>query len=95
MVKGRVELDGPFEVCKEGEVLGSGQTTLLKIFGVATADFAVEVRAWWIRESGVVEVVGMDGEGGGGVRKAGNAAPEVELEGEHEELGAITKDESE
>ncbi|KAL8908936.1 MAG: hypothetical protein Q9207_000512 [Kuettlingeria erythrocarpa] len=87
MVKGKVELDVPFDVCKEGEVLGSGQTSLLKIFGVAMADFAVEVRAWWIRESGRVEVPGMDGEGGGGVRKAGNAALDVELGGDDEEFG--------
>ncbi|KAI4290239.1 MAG: hypothetical protein L6R35_000492 [Caloplaca aegaea] len=58
LVKGRVELDDPFEVCKEGKVLGSGQTTLLKIFGIAMAEFRVEVRAWWVRETGEVEIPG-------------------------------------
>ncbi|CAD6585052.1 MAG: mRNA turnover 4 [Alectoria sarmentosa] len=39
LVKGKVELDGDFVVCREGEVLGSGQTTLLKMFGIAMAEF--------------------------------------------------------
>ena len=47
LVKGKVELDREFEVCKEGDTLGSGQTTLLKMFGVATATFRVEVKAYW------------------------------------------------
>ncbi|KAL8644893.1 MAG: hypothetical protein Q9226_007546 [Calogaya cf. arnoldii] len=55
--KGKVMLDEEFQVCKEGEVLGSGQTTLLKMFGVAMAEFGVEVRAWWVKETGTVEVV--------------------------------------
>lgn len=55
--KGRVILDEEFQVCKEGEVLGSGQTTLLKMFGVAMAEFGVEVRAWWVKETGTVEAV--------------------------------------
>ncbi|KAL8643217.1 MAG: hypothetical protein Q9228_000203 [Teloschistes exilis] len=58
MEKGRVILDEPFEVCKEGEILGSGQTTLLKMFGVAMAEFRVSVRAWWAKETGEVRVVG-------------------------------------
>lgn len=58
LVKGRVVLDGEFVVCREGEVLGSGQTSLLKMFGVAMAEFRVGVEAYWERESGVVTVVG-------------------------------------
>lgn len=76
LVKGKVELDGEFVVCKEGEVLGSGQTTLLKMFGVAMAEFRVRVEAYWEREMGEVTVVrkgverkldveGMDVEGEG------------------------------
>ncbi|KAI4088617.1 MAG: hypothetical protein LQ344_005956 [Seirophora lacunosa] len=67
LLKGTVELDEPFEVCKEGKVLGSGQTTLLKMFGVAMAEFGVEVRAWWVRETGEVELVGGQGMNGNGV----------------------------
>ncbi len=55
--KGRVMLDEDFQVCKESEVLGSGQTTLLKMFGVAMAEFGVEVKAWWVKETGLVEAV--------------------------------------
>ena len=57
LVKGKVELDGDFVVCKEGDVLGSGQTTLLKMFGVAVAEFRVGVEAYWERETGAVTVV--------------------------------------
>ncbi len=62
LVKGKVELDGEFVVCKEGDVLGSGQTTLLKMFGVAMAEFRVGVEAYWERETGEVTVVGEGGE---------------------------------
>ena len=55
--KGRVMLDEDFQVCKESEVLGSGQTTLLKTFGVAMAEFGVEVKAWWVKETSLVEAV--------------------------------------
>lgn len=89
MVKGRVELDGPFEVCREGEVLGSGQTTLLKMFGVTMADFAVEIRAWWVGESGEVKVASVDKEGGGSVRTEGNAVVEIEMGGEDEGFGGF------
>ena len=57
LVKGRVELDNDYEVCKEGEMLGSQQTTLLKMFGVATAEFKVGLRACWIAADGRVEVM--------------------------------------
>ncbi|KAL8710053.1 MAG: hypothetical protein Q9220_005324 [cf. Caloplaca sp. 1 TL-2023] len=67
LVKGRVELDEEFVVCREGEVLGSGQTTLLKMFGVQMSEFKVDVRAWWCRDTGEVEVVKREGDGGGEV----------------------------
>lgn len=57
MEKGRVMLDEPFEVCKEGEILGSGQTTLLKMFRVTMAEFRVSVKACWTKETGEVRVV--------------------------------------
>lgn len=58
LVKGRVELDGEWVVCRRGEVLGSGQTALLKMFGVAMAEFRVGVVAFYDREGGDVTVVG-------------------------------------
>ncbi|KAL9611957.1 MAG: hypothetical protein Q9167_003444 [Letrouitia subvulpina] len=58
MEKGKVMLDEAFEVCKEGEVLGSRQTSLLKTFGVAMAEFRVVVRAYWTQESEEVTAVG-------------------------------------
>ena len=86
LVKGKVELDSDFQVCKEGEVLGSGQTTLLKHFGVAMAEFRVEVVAWWERDTGRVEVVGGSRvEGTGGV-----AVPrDMEVDENEEEFSGL------
>lgn len=61
LVKGKVELEQEFVVCNKGDVLGSGQTTLLKTFGVTMAEFRVAIRAYWQSETGEVTVV----EGGG------------------------------
>lgn len=64
LVKGRVELEGEYTVCREGEVLSSGQTALLKTFGVVMAEFRVEVKAYWsagtqeVTEVGAMDVVG-------------------------------------
>jgi len=42
-------------------VLSSRQTTLLKMFGVAVAEFRVELKCYWEKESGqVTELGGMD-----------------------------------
>ena len=54
LVRGRVELDQEHVICSEGDVLNSGQTTLLKMFGVALAKFEVELKACWNRETGEV-----------------------------------------
>ena len=69
LVKGRVELESEFPVCKEGETLGSGQTSLLKIFGVAMAAFRVQIVAFYDKATeSVEEVAGVDmhRDGGGG-----------------------------
>lgn len=68
LVKGRVELEQDFQVCKEGQILGSGQTTLLKMFGVVTAEFKVDIRAYWTAESGEVTVVGERRDGNAGTQ---------------------------
>jgi mRNA turnover protein 4 len=45
LVKGKITLQNPYTVCKEGDVLDSRQTRLLKMFGVATAEFTVKLVA--------------------------------------------------
>lgn len=59
LVKGKVVLESeePFVVCREGQTLGSRQTSLLKMFGVTMAEFRVGVEAWWERETGEVTVL--------------------------------------
>ncbi|KAL6721619.1 mRNA turnover and ribosome assembly protein [Lecanora helva] len=56
LVKGKVVLESeePFVVCTEGQKLGSGQTSLLKMFGVTMAKFKISVVAWWERKTGQV-----------------------------------------
>lgn len=60
LVKGKVllEAEEAFTVCREGEKLGSGQTSLLKMFGVTMADFKVGVEAWWEGKTGEVTMLG-------------------------------------
>ena len=45
LTKGKITLENPYTVCKEGDVLDSRQTRLLKLFGVATAEFTVQLLA--------------------------------------------------
>lgn len=45
--KGKVVLDGDYQLCREGQVLNSHQTALLKLFGIAMAEFRVQVKAYW------------------------------------------------
>ena len=80
LVKGKVELDGDFTVCREGETLGSGQTTLLKMFGLPIAEFKVEVVAWWEGKTGRVETREASNELPGDV-EVGDAEDEEEFEG--------------
>ncbi len=60
MVKGKVVLGDekgegePYQVCKEGEVLDSRQTRLLKLFSVCLSEFRVEMLAYWTSASGEV-----------------------------------------
>jgi mRNA turnover protein 4 len=62
LVKGKVmlELTGgqeEFPICREGETLDSRQTTLLKMFGVTSAEFHVSLKAYWTRSSGEVKIL--------------------------------------
>ncbi|KAK1637240.1 ribosomal protein L10 [Colletotrichum phormii] len=71
MVKGRICLGGDdsgegegYTVCKEGDVLDSRQTRLLKLFGICLSEFKVKVLAYWSSASGKVTEVNpnaMDG----------------------------------
>lgn len=55
--KGKVICLEPYTVCKEGKTMDSNQTALLKMFGIATAEFKVQVLAYWSAASGEVEEV--------------------------------------
>ncbi|RYF47427.1 MAG: 50S ribosomal protein L10, partial [Cytophagaceae bacterium] len=55
--KGKVICLEDYTVCKEGKPMDSNQTALLKMFGIATAEFKVQVLAYWSAESGDVEEV--------------------------------------
>lgn len=55
--KGKVVCLEDYTVCKEGKPMDSNQTALLKMFGIATAEFKVQVLAYWSAESGDVEEV--------------------------------------
>lgn len=57
--KGKVMLDQEFVLCEEGKTLNSNQTALLKLFGIAMAEFRVQVLAYWSAATGdVAEVDG-------------------------------------
>lgn len=59
LVKGKITLQNEYEVCKEGKVLDSRQTRLLKLFGVAMAEFRIKLIAYWsAAEHTVTEVEG-------------------------------------
>jgi len=45
LVHGKVTLDQEFVVCKEGDILNSNQTRLLKLFGSAMAEFSIKLIA--------------------------------------------------
>ncbi|EMC97843.1 hypothetical protein BAUCODRAFT_31850 [Baudoinia panamericana UAMH 10762] len=55
--KGRVMLDQEYTVAEEGRELNSHQTALLKLFGVAMAEFKVQVLAYWSAATQDVTVV--------------------------------------
>ncbi len=56
--KGKIVLDTPYTVCEEGKVMNSHQTALLKMFGVAMADFRIDMKAYYTKSSEAVTEVG-------------------------------------
>ncbi|KAK5122168.1 hypothetical protein LTR85_004414 [Meristemomyces frigidus] len=63
--KGKVMLDQEYTVAEEGQEMNSHQTALLKLFGVAMAEFKVQVLAYWSAATQEVTAVepdaGVDG----------------------------------
>ncbi|KAJ5101945.1 hypothetical protein NUU61_004167 [Penicillium alfredii] len=62
LVKGKVSLEltedqEGYQVCREGETLDSRQTTLLKMFGVTSSEFKVDLKAYWTRSTGEVKIL--------------------------------------
>ncbi|KAI1378503.1 mRNA turnover protein 4 [Hypoxylon crocopeplum] len=80
MVKGRVVLEEPpqggdagdgYVVCREGDVLDSRQTRLLKLFGVCLSEFKIDVLAYWTAATTEVTPVVPEKEGMDGVEDEG------------------------
>ncbi|EHA54130.1 hypothetical protein MCOR27_006773 [Pyricularia oryzae] len=64
LIKGRVVLGGEngegstgYDVCREGDVLDSRQTRLLKLFSVCFSEFKIQVLAYWSAATGEVTEV--------------------------------------
>jgi mRNA turnover protein 4 len=72
LVRGKIELSDDYLVCRQGEVLGSGQATLLKMFGVATAEFRVDLLACWSAADGAVLTMGERSGAAGGMEVDGD-----------------------
>lgn len=51
---GKIMLGGDYTVCKEGDELTGKQTRLLKQFGIAVAEFKIELRAYYDKDSASV-----------------------------------------
>lgn len=66
LVKGKVMLEltngqEGFPICRKGETLDSRQTTILKMFGVTSSEFKVDLKAQWTRESGEIKILEQSG----------------------------------
>ncbi|KAK5148442.1 mRNA turnover and ribosome assembly protein [Rachicladosporium monterosium] len=58
--KGKVVLGEEYVVAEEGQELSSQQTALLKLFGVAMAEFKVQILAYWSASTQEVVEVGKE-----------------------------------
>ncbi|CAI7582093.1 unnamed protein product [Penicillium pancosmium] len=62
LIKGKVMLEltegqESFPVCRKGDTLDSRQTTLMKMFGVTSSEFKVDLKAQWERETNEVKIL--------------------------------------
>jgi mRNA turnover protein 4 len=67
LVKGKVMLEltegqEGYPVCRKGETLDSRQTTLMKMFGVTSSEFKVDLKAYWTRSSEEVKILESQGD---------------------------------
>jgi mRNA turnover protein 4 len=60
LVKGIITLESEYTVCKAGDTLDSKQTRLLKQFGVACAEFKVNLVGYWNKKNGDVQILQKD-----------------------------------
>jgi mRNA turnover protein 4 len=66
LVKGKVMLEltddqEGYQVCRKGETLDSRQTTLMKMFGVTSSEFKVDLKAQWSRSTGEIKILEQGG----------------------------------
>lgn len=66
LVKGKIMLEltddqEGYQVCREGETLDSRQTTLMKMFGVASSEFKVDLKAYWSRNTNEIQIMEQSG----------------------------------
>ena len=54
--KGIIIMAAEYTVCKEGDVLDSKQTRLLKQFGIACAEFRINLVGYWNKQNGDVQI---------------------------------------
>jgi len=57
LIKGVITLDSEHTVCKEGDILDSKQTRLLKQFGIACAEFKINLVGYWNKTNGDVQIL--------------------------------------
>ncbi|KAJ5312595.1 hypothetical protein PENANT_c007G11466 [Penicillium antarcticum] len=67
LIKGKVTLEltegqEGYPVCRKGETLDSRQTTLMKMFGVTSSEFKVDLKAYWTRSSEEVKILESQGD---------------------------------
>lgn len=66
LMKGKVMLElvegqEGYPVCEKGETLDSRQTTLMKMFGITSSEFKVDLKACWTRSTEDVKIFETEG----------------------------------
>lgn len=60
IINGKITIESPYLVCKEGETLDVRQALILKQFGVAAAKFKVKLAAFYDKQTSAVETVNIN-----------------------------------